>query len=245
METIETPVVESPIELQVYQLTKVPDDKFIPPSGHRLEILHFNTDNKTKIKPKSQYWIIPQLVDFELPDLSPNINKLFIGLVEDQQRLALKEFSAGDLDYLPMLTDLDSLAKDYLRDGRGERDGIKQSAINQWLTDILTPYIAKRIDRNLAAQTEKQRGDLVNSFANLFAVAATRGNKKTTPNGVVFVSLPKLEDLLTRLESYLASDGEWQLPASLESGAMLARLRGHIVVLKASMEDKDCSKANF
>lgn len=238
----------SPVTLAISQLLAAPAKDATADAGHHFVAIHFNTNQKTQIKPASQYYQVPILRPVQSSG-SVKTDKLIAKLIDDAQFEALKEYNAGELELNDTLCDLELLADYATTDGRGERDGLKQSKLIEWITGYFAKYLSDRIARNLASQTSEQRANMLASYMYAFKLAATRGNKrkeKSAKGGEVSVTLQRLNDLRQRMESYLTdSNVEHQLDDCEESQVLLARIKGHIAIIEASLADTDVQLANF
>ena len=212
--------------------------------GHHVVTLSYKTDTVTKIKRDSESWIVPKLKgEFILSD-SATILSAIEKFIDDRQELALREVADGDLEYMPMLSDVESLLQEYITDRRGERKGIKQSALVDWIKSSLMPYFAARMERNLPNSTKEQRQAMMVAFHRKFDIAATRSNRRgndTLPIGT-------LDDLAKRLMNYSdvkqhMEHPEYVLPKSDELTALVSRISGHMDAIRKS--DAEISMEDF
>lgn len=238
-------LTQSPVTLAITQMLAAPAKDATPDTGHRFDAIHFNTDEKTKVKPASKYYQVP-LLRPTMDGMTASVAKMVAAMIDKAQHECLKEFDAGELDYSEQICSLEALAEWYSTDGRGERDGLKQSKLIEWLSGYFAKYLGDRIARNLATQTVEQRSAMLESYLYAFKLAATRGNKRKEKGKEVSVSLQRLNDLRQRLETYLADENaEHKLADCVESQTLLARIKGHIAIIEASLSDPDVELANF
>lgn len=201
----------------------------VVPQGHHIVTLNYNMS--TKGQRESEHWIAPKISAEVLSDsdvILAGIQKF----VDSLQVAALREYTDGDLEYLPMVSDVKLLFENYITDRRGERKGPKQSQLVEWIKDVLMPYVSARIERNLPTASKESRQNLIVSFATKFGIAATRSNRRGNE------TLPEatLKDLQSRLVSYSEDTGN-PLLQSIERDAIIARITDHISVLqKANAE---------
>lgn len=206
------------------------------PDGHHIVTLNYKTDSETKVKRPSESWIVPKLKMEVLSD-SDKILSALSKWIDERQELALREVAAGDLDYLPMVSSVDLLCEEYTTDRRGNRTGLKQSQLMDWIANTLMPFVTKRIEANLVNATKDQKQNLVVSYTKKFRIAATRGNRsggETLPDAT-------LQDLQQRMERYeelkQSKDTEGNTVACMEYDALLARITEHRKAIAKSLLD--------
>lgn len=219
-------------ENKMQKLQAVPTDKTKVeiPSGFRLSVLNFKTVDG--VKRDSEAWILPMLYTAE-PDNQPDA--MIQDLIDSEQDQCLREYVvAGDLEMIPRINDLEALAAFYFTDGRGNRTGVKQEAIVEWIDSVMFPFLTERINRNQPTVDAAKRNSLVASLVAQFKIAASRGNKVVTKGVPKSCSMELLKDLNGRLALYLeGANNNPALPASEESKALQARITSHISTLEA------------
>lgn len=233
-----------PVTLAITQMLAAPAKDATPDAGHRFVGIHFNTDTKTKIKPPSVYYQVPVLRPIQSSG-SVKSDKLIAKLIDNAQFDALKEYHAGELELNDVICDLEVLAEYETTDQRGERDGLKQSKLIEWVSGYFAKYLSDRIQRNLPNQTKEQQTTMLESYLYAFKLAATRGNKRKEKGKEVSVSLQRLRDLRQRMETYLTDSSEFALDDCEESKVLLARIQGHITIIEASLQEEDVQLGNF
>lgn len=222
------------------KLQTVPADKAKVeiPEGFRLSVLNFKTVDG--VKRESEAWFLPMLYnpvsDVVFNRFSAQVAGMVTDLIDSEQDACLREYVvAGDLEMIPRINDLEKLAKFYFTDGRGNRTGIKQEAIVEWIDSVMVPFLTERINRNQPTTDQTKRNSLVASLVAQFKIAASRGNKVVTKGVPRSCSMELLKDLSGRLALYLeGANNNPALPAGEESKALQARINNHIATLMES-----------
>ena len=160
-------------KLSVVPTAKTP---VVVPDNFRLSILNFKTVEG--VKRKSEAWLLPLLhVDIAADQKAAMIHDL----IDSEQDQCLREYVvAGDLEMIPRINDLEALAAFYFTDERGNRTGVKQEAIVEWIDGVMLPFLTERINRNQPTIDQTKRNSLVASLVQQFKIAASRGNKVVT-----------------------------------------------------------------
>jgi len=225
--------MQTPTKLETVVTKDAPFVGLLPEGAH-VVTLNYKTDKDTGIKKPSESWMLPKLAFPETLVASEVVIAGFRKFVDDLQVDGLRELAAGDVTYSPIICNLESLLKDYATDARGERTGLKQSVLNDWITYTLVPFMAARIKANLVNQTAQQQQDLLASYSKKFKLAATKGNRA----GNETLSDAGLQDLAQRLVTYTSSDDATKnLPASEALDAIVARIQSHRdAIAKANAE---------
>lgn len=217
------------------KLTVVPNGKnpITIPGGFRLSVLNFKTVDG--VKRESEAWLLPLLHPVTTEQDGTKPIAMVHDLIDSEQDQCLREYVvAGDLEMIPRINDLEELAKFYFTDGRGNRTGVKQEAIVEWIDSVMLPFLTERINRNQPTVDAAKRNSLVASLVAQFKIAASRGNKIVTKGVPRSCSMELLKDLSGRLALYLeGANGNPALPASEESKALQTRINSHISTLEA------------
>lgn len=229
------------MKLRADLLSKEPVTGELAPEGMRFVAVHYNTDTKTGVKAPSVFAVVPAFRPSLIGIASKEQCAAIYRMIDKMQFAAVKDWidSQFDAESTEIVEDFEACCKEFNSDGRGEREGLKQSVIVAWIVGEFAKYLGVRMERNLPAMSKEQRGNLVATFVGLYKLAATRGNKGKDKSGAVtFVSLPKLRDLGGRLESYLNDPViEHALEENEVTKVLRARIAGHIAVLEASLEE--------
>lgn len=214
--------------------------------GHRFIGVHYNTDAKTGIKSKSIWLQVPAF----RPELGLGLSRqgyeAIYGAIDKMQHAAVKDWidSSYDPDLLDAVSDCEAMFTEWNTDGRGERDGVKQSVVLAWITGEFAGYLKARLEKN-EGMVKEQKASLLEYFVRMYKLAATRGNKgKDKQGNATFVSLMKLKDLESRLQGYLTCP-TMPLASGEVSKCLIERIAGHIAVLEASVKDDEEITAKF
>lgn len=236
------------LELGCTVMKQEPSKNEVPALGHRFQSVHFNTDKNGK-KPPSVFLQVPAFRPSLGTEITSEQQMAIYALLDGMQHKAIKEWIAASYDpsCLDEVQNFQQCCVDYMLDGRGEREGIKQSIVMEWIGGAFREYLSTRIERNLQQQSKEQRKQLVDHFVEVFKLAATRGNKGKGKNGeVVFCSLAKLRNLESRMEQYCTDPNpEWVLERNEVVDTVISRIAGHIAVLEAQLEDKELGTEQF
>ena len=227
-------------KLSVVPTAKTPA---VIPDNFRLSVLNFKTVDG--VKRESEAWILPMLTPSNLlvPSLDDKGNysltptqKMIADLIDSEQDQCLREYVvAGDLEMIPRINDLEALAAFYFTDGRGNRTGVKQEAIVDWIDSVMLPFLTERINRNQPTVDATKRNSLVVSLVQQFKIAASRGNKVVTKGVPKSCSMELLKDLSSRLALYLeGNNNNPALASGEESKALATRINSHIATLTES-----------
>jgi hypothetical protein len=214
----------------------------------------FNEENQTydpvapakheylRVKPKAKdskavYWILPKAAEqielaYDQKD-APIIAMLF-DLFDQQRKIWIAALESGKSEARKWLVHIANGAERYFVHGRTL--GVKPSDIDEWIGEVLQPYMVGRLAKN-AGFTEVQKTNLVNALVLKFKIANTKDNLVTGKDGkVAQVPLVELEDLQKRLEQY-RDDANNPLAVGEEYEALLAKIRKHQKVEVANLED--------
>ena len=218
-------------KLTVPFATQKERETIVVPSGFRLSLLNFKTVDG--VKRESEAWILPMLYQ-SAPD--NQADSMIQDLIEGEQDSCLREYVvAGDLEMIPRINDLEALATFYFTDERGNRTGVKQEAIVEWIDGVMLPFLTERINRNQPTIDQTKRNSLVASLVQQFKIAASRGNKVVTKGVPKSCSMELLKDLSSRLALYLeGGNNNPALVAGEESKALATRINSHIATLTES-----------
>ncbi len=199
-------------------------------SGFHLVTLNFKTDKKTQVKAPSVAYIVPKLST--IAGSNENQTKAMNKWIDSMQRGYLAEYHAGEYDYRDLILNLDKMFEEYVTDRRGNRTGMKQSQLMEWITDVLVPFFTARIEKTLVNFTQLQKQDMVIAYVKKFKLAATRGNK----SGNETLSDDALKDLEQRINRWTES-GEGSLPLSDELECLVERIANHRKAIANSVTD--------
>ncbi len=218
-------------KLSVVPTAKTPA---IVPENFRLSVLNFKTVDG--VKRESEAWILPMLHPVTTEQDSAKPIAMIHDLIDSEQDQCLREYVvAGDLEMIPRINDINELAKFYFTDGRGNRTGVKQEAIVEWIDAVMLPFLTERINRNQPNVDATKRASLVASLVQQFKIAASRGNKVVTKGVPKSCSMELLKDLNSRLALYLEGNNtNPALASGEESKALATRINSHIATLTES-----------